>query len=127
VNDFQTQYLRIPKAAQLTLTVPARAEMVAPNDTMMPIIAPEELDEATLTVDNPRDVAVSVFAQQGPFYVKLGRVHAKGRETLRFPRAVLSSTRQINLVVHPEGGKDLATETRTVVCGQHLGLRVPPK
>jgi hypothetical protein len=127
VSDFQTQYFNIPRAAQLTLTVPSRADMISPKDTMMQVIAPEELDEATITVDNPRDVAVTVFAQQGPFYVQLGRVHAKGRETLRFPKSVLSPTRQINLVLHPDGGVDLATETRTVVRGQHLGVRVPPK
>lgn len=92
---------------------------------MMEVIPPEELADATLTVDNPRAEPVTVFADQGPFDVRLGQVPAHSRVTLRFPKSVIAPDESIRIFVHPEGGFDLASETLDVRPAQHLGLRVP--
>jgi hypothetical protein len=90
-------------------------------------IPPEELADATLTVENPRGVAVTVFAEQGDFDVRLGQVPAHGRVTLRFPKSVADVVDSMRIFVHPDGGVDLASETLHVKRGEHLGLRVPPR
>lgn len=124
--DLATQAFTVPRAAQLSLVVPPWGEMARePSDTMMQVIPPEELAEATITVDNPREVAVTVLARHGKFDARLGNVPARGRATLRFPTSVIGANHFIALVVHPEGGRDLASETLQVRKGQHLGLRVP--
>jgi len=121
---------------KFTLVPPGRVKMivrdqfakpaVAPTDTMMQIIPPEELANATITVDNPRDVPVTVFAEAGPFAARLGEVAAKGRRTLRFPKSVISPFGSIRVFVRPQGGLDLTSTQLTVRQGDHLGLRVPP-
>lgn len=127
VADFASQQFTLERASQLTVTVPSRAESVAPRDTMMQVIPPEDLDEATLTVENARNVTIGVFARQGNFDTRLGTVPANGRTTLRFPRSVVLPGRQLTIFVHPEGGRDLAMQTLSIRPGQHLGLKVPPR
>ena len=126
VEDLGTQELWLRPPGRLGMIVPPRGGMPwAPRDTMMEVIPPEELADATLTVDNPRAEPVTVFADQGPFDVRLGQVPAHSRVTLRFPKSVVAPDESIQIFVHPEGGFDLASETLQVQPAQHLGLRVP--
>lgn len=94
-------------------------------DTMMAVIPPDELADATLTVDNPRATPVTVYAEQGSFRVRLGVVPAYSRKTLRFPVSVIGPDDSIQIVVHPEGGLDLASETVDVRQAQHLDSGFP--
>ncbi len=94
---------------------------------MSTVLPPDQLDEATLTVDNARDVPVTVFIKHGVIEARIGTVPAGQKVTLRFPEAVVNADRTITIFVHPEGGMDLASERMRVVRGQHLGWRVPPK
>jgi hypothetical protein len=126
VEDLATQELSLQPPGRLAMIVPPRGGMpLAPRDTMMEVIPPEELADATLTVDNPRAKPVTVFAEQGPFDVRLGQVPAHSRVTLRFPKSVVAPDESVQIFVHPEGGFDLASETLQVRPAQHLGLRVP--
>ena len=126
-GDLMSQHFTLPRAARITLLVPSIGDMgdLTPADTMTEVIPPEDLAEATLTVDNPRDEAVTVFARRGPFDTRIGRVPARGRATLRFPKAVVGVGETVTLFVQPDGGRDLASETIKITRGQHVGLRVP--
>ena len=124
-NDLSTQVFSLRAPARIGLVVPPRGGMPTPPDTMMEVIAPEELAEATVTVDNARDRAVTVYARQGRFDVRLGKVPAGSRATLRFPRSVVLPGDDVVLFVHPEGGVDLSSQTFRIKRGEHIGLRVP--
>jgi hypothetical protein len=126
LEDLATQEFSLQPPAQLGMIVPPWGAMPqAPTDTMTAVIPPEELADATLTVDNPRDKPVTVFADQDPFDVRLGQVPAHSRVTLRFPKSVVFPDESIRIFVQPEGGFDLASETLQVRPAEHLGLRVP--
>jgi hypothetical protein len=125
VDDLETRQFSLESPARMAMTIPARGGVSLPTDTMMAVIPQEELADATLTVDNPRSKPVTVFAEQGPFDARLGRVPANSRVTLRFPKSVVFPDETILVFVHPEGGLDLSSETLKVRSGEHLGLRVP--
>ena len=125
-DDLATQDIQLRPPGEVAMLIPSWDDMnKAPADTMSAIIPPEELGDATITVDNPRAVAVTVFADQGPFDVRLGSAPARSRVTLRFPKSVVLDDESIQVFVHPKGGEDLSTETLQVRKGEHLGLRVP--
>jgi hypothetical protein len=127
VDDLATQEFSLKPPARLGMIVPARGNMPSTmqTDGMTVEIPPEELADATLTVENPRSTAVTIFAEQGPFEVRLGQVPADSSATLQFPKSVVLPNSSIQIVVHPEGGLDLASEMLEVWPGRHLGLRVP--
>jgi hypothetical protein len=126
-EDLQTAAFRVVPGQKLTLHVPAGGGMTSrpAPDTMMAVLPPEVLAEATITVDNPRAQVVTVYAAMGQFDVRLGRVAPHSRETLRFPRAVVLPDMTVRVFVHPERGSDLATQELDLRHGQHLGLHVP--
>ena len=126
VNELATQTFTLAPPGRIALLVPPAGGMPVSADTMTEVIPPEALDDATLTVENPRDRAVTIFVQQGRFDVRLGTVPAHGRVTLRFPKNVVLPSRSILVTVQPEGGRDLSSQTMSVKRGEHLGLRVPP-
>jgi hypothetical protein len=128
VEDLATERFRLPPPGRIGMVVRTREEMFAPapRDTMMEMIPPEEIDEATLTVENSRNVPVTVYAEAGMFDVRLGQVAANQRTTLRFPKSVVSPMRSVQIFVQPKNGSQLASQSMTVRKGDHLGLRVPP-
>lgn len=126
VADLATQSLTLTTPARLLLVIPEWGKMPpAPEDTMTEVLPPEVLDDATLTVDNPQAKAVTIFASHPPFDVRLGRIDAGGRATLRFPKSVVGPGRSVSIIIHPDGGHDLASQVMVVKPGEHLGLRVP--
>ena len=125
-RDLATHHFALRPPARLALRVPPRGGTEpAPTDTMTEVIPPEDLAEATLTVDNARDKTVTVYAQQNRFDVRLGQVPAGGRVTLRFPKSIVHPGEFIQIFVHPDGEMDLASERLKIDRGKHLGLRVP--
>jgi hypothetical protein len=111
---------------RMTITVPAHGSLPPePADTMMAALTPEELEETTITVENPRNRAVTVFAEQGRYDVRLGRVPAGERATLRFPKYVVDRDRSLRIFVSPDGGTDMNTALMRLKKGEHLSLRVP--
>jgi hypothetical protein len=111
---------------RMSITVPAHGALPPePADTMMAALTPEELEETTITVDNPRNRAVTVFAEQGQYDVRLGRVPARERATLRFPKYVVDRDRSLRIFVTPDGGTDMSTALLRLKKGEHLALKVP--
>jgi hypothetical protein len=78
----------------------------------------------TLTVDNARDVPVTVYLDRGIFDTRLGTVPAHEVEKLNLPGS-LEDGEDIQVFVHPEGGLDLATQDLQVRMGQNLDIYVP--
>ena len=125
-EDLASQDFSLTPPARLGILVPAQGSMPpTPRRIMRAVIPSEELADATLTVENPRDRAVTVFAEQGEFDVRLGQVPARSRITLPFPKSVVRSDQTIQIFVHPDAGADLSSDTMQLRQGQHLGLRVP--
>jgi hypothetical protein len=125
-GDLATQEFTVRPPGRIAMVVPAE-ESVDPRDPMTAVIPPEDSANATLTVDNSRDVPVTVLVEHGRFDVRLGQVPAKSRQTLRFPKAVLAPGQSIRIFVEPQGGSDLGSQPLQVKWGDHLGLRVPAR
>ena len=127
-DDLASRAFTLAPPGRLAMVIPARGTTPPPlpGDTMMAVLPPEALSEATLTVDNPRKTAVTVFADAGMYAVRLGRVPARTRMTLRFPESVVLPDRSVRVFVDPDGGADLGSQLLHIKPGQHLGLRVPP-
>ena len=124
--DLGSKAFVVQSPGRLALVIPARGwTPPAPEDTMTAVLATEEVEATTITVENPRDRAVTVYAEHGQFDVRLGRVPAGGRATLKMPKAVVGRDRSVRIFVHPDGGTDLASSLLRVKRGEHLGLRVP--
>jgi hypothetical protein len=67
---------------------------------------------------------VAVYLQRGFVDIRLGTVAAHGTETLALPRT-LENGEQIQVFVHPEGGKDLESWVLDLAPGAHLFVKVP--
>ena len=126
VDDLATQRFTLEAPGQLSMVIPPFGQQPAsPADTMSAVIPPEEMADATLTVENPRSTPATVFASRPPFDIRLGTVPARGTATLRFPKSALQPDGSISIVIHPEGGMDLESQTLDVRKGNHLGIRIP--
>ena len=126
VEDVGTRIYSVRSAGHLSVIVPAKGRMpVLPEDTMSAVLSREELAGTTITVENPRNRAVTVYAEHHPFDYRLGRVAPGGKATFQLPRATVGPDRAVKIFLHPDGGTDLASEKLYVKKGEHLGLRVP--
>ena len=121
--DLVTQSFALRGAKRLGLLVPPRGGL-AVNDSMVVKLNGEELAATTITVNNDRNRAVTVFAEQGTYSVRLGEVKSGEQATLRFPKALVSRENTIRVFVRPAGGLDLATQLIQLKSGDHLGMRV---
>jgi len=126
-GDLSSEEFSLQSPARLAMVVPPTGNMALPTKTMRAVIPPEELADATLTVDNPRAKPVTIYAEREDVNmdVRLGTVPAYGQVTLRLPKSVVYPDDSIKLFVHPDGGFDLASETFHVRPAVHLGLKVP--
>lgn len=126
VDDLTTAEFTLRAPARLALVVPPVGGFPAPPpDRMLADIPATEQGDATVTVDNPRAAAVTIYAEQGPFDMRVGEVPAHSQATLPLPKAAVRPSDGIELLVHPASGEDLASGTLAVHPGDHLGLRVP--
>lgn len=123
--DLSSDQIKLEPPGRIGMVIPNAEAMIAATDTMSVVVAPGDMAEATITVDNPRDVPVTVFAAKGPFDVRLGQVAARSRETLRFPKGLVSPVAAVTIFIRPRAGLDLATNILQVRLGEHLALRVP--
>lgn len=84
-------------------------------------------DPGSITVQNNRNVKVTVMVEQGNFDIRLGTVPSLQTATLPIPPWLLRDGSKLQFFVHPEGEIDLSAETFDVHPGVHLGLIVPEK
>ncbi len=125
VLDLTTPDFKLQSPARIGMVVPAAEQMSGVRDTESVDVAPEDAAEATITVDNPRTVAVAVIAERGPFDFRLGQIAAGSRATLRFPRSLVGSSGALVLYVRPQSGLDFVSNPMQVRSGDHLALRLP--
>lgn len=125
-SDIGMHAYTVRSGDRLSLTVPAKGSIPSsPDDAMMAPLSAEDLAETTITVENPRDRPVTVFAETPQYAVRLGTVAAKESGTLNIPKSAVGPDKSVKIFVHPEGGADLATATMRIKSGEHLGLKVP--
>jgi len=122
--DLSTDAIKLQPPGRIGMVIPAISG-VAAEETMSVALAPEDAAEATITIDNPRSVAVTIFATKGPFDLRVGEVAPKSRATLHLPKSLVGSANAVTLLVRPRAGMDLATNILHVQPGDHLALRVP--
>ena len=78
----------------------------------------------TVTVDNKRAGAVTVFAEHGLMFVRLGEVAAHQQETLRVPESLTKSKAAIRVYARPEGAATVSTKGLRVEQGDHIAVIV---
>lgn len=122
-TDLVTQSFVLGRANRLGLLVPPRGGVTPSNDIVVSMNA-DQLASTTVTVNNDRDRAVTVYAEQGLYSVRLGEVKAGEQATLKVPASLLSRENTMRVFVRPAGGFDLATQTLSFKRGEHLGVRV---
>ena len=97
------------------------------SDAMTAYIPPDERAETTLTVENERNVPVTVYAEEGDFDHELGQIPARGESTLVLPGWLTGPGDAVRLFVHPKNGFDLASDLLDIRRGEHMGIRVPSR
>ena len=107
-------------------------EVPASNEGYISPPAPETIPEAgvsgtTVTVQNPRTVPVTLFAEQGQFDLRIGTVPANSERTLPIPDRIADEGQIAELFIHPEGGVDLTSQIFDLSSGAHFLLKVPAK
>jgi hypothetical protein len=122
-TDLVTQSFALRGAKRLGMLIPPRGGL-AVNDSLLVKLSADELAATTLTVSNDRDRAVTVFAEQGTFSVRLGEVKAGTQTTLTFPKSLITRDNTIRVFLRPAGGLDLATQVIQLKNGEHLGIRM---
>lgn len=116
--------------AQTTASLHTTGIIAAPldsSDAMTAYIPPDERAETTLTVDNERNVPVTIYAEEGDFDHELGQIPAHGESTIVLPGWLTGPGDAVRLFVHPKNGFDLASDLLDIERGEHMGLRVPPR
>ncbi|MEO5814737.1 MAG: hypothetical protein ABIT20_05610 [Gemmatimonadaceae bacterium] len=123
--DLETETFAVHPGTRIGLVVPLGNLTLASNITPEPMVAAlpdSDVDATTITVENPRNVAVTIYLERGDFDTRVGTVPAGRTATLRLPP---TGGQWVEIFVHPEGGLDLCSASFPVKHGDHLGLEVP--
>ena len=121
--NLATTSFALTGAVRLGLLVPPRAGIASIDSVPVPLTA-EERASTTITIDNPGNRSMTVFAEQGVRLVKLGEVAANTQATLRFPRDLVRRGSDIRVFVRPAGGTDVATRPLNLKQGDHLAMEI---
>ena len=121
--DLDTQSFPISGAVRVGLLVPPTGG-ISKADSMAVKLTSEELASTTLTVNNQRDRAAVVYAEQGTYSIRLGEVAANRQATLRFPKSIIGADNSVRVFVRPVGGSDLSTQTLKLTTGDHIALEI---
>ncbi|MCC6245973.1 MAG: hypothetical protein IT353_24280 [Gemmatimonadaceae bacterium] len=113
VSDDRTFGLLVPPASGLPS-----------GDSIVVSLPTNSANAATVTVDNKRAGAVTVFAEQGLMFVRLGEVAAHQQETLRVPESLTKSKAAIRVFARPEGAATVSTKGVRVEQGDHIAVIV---
>jgi hypothetical protein len=125
-GDLVTEPLAVAAPARLELTIPAADELAsAPERAVAGALPLAATGEAAVTIDNPRDRAVTVYAEGGRHGIRLGRVPARGRATLALPKALTGRRESLRILLRPDGQLDLATDPVRIERGSQLTVQVP--
>ncbi len=87
---------------------------------------PPAVSSATVTVENDRNVAMTVFLEQGNFNVKLGSIAPDQTATWQLPSWVSNYDESVQFYLEPRKGTSLESQELQMQPGAHIGLLVPP-
>lgn len=120
--DLETQAFEVQPGERIGLVVPPPE----PRSRQMSVnLPPEQLSEATLTVENQRAEEMVIFAEEDElFEVRLGTVAPNTTATFEFPASVVSTYNAITVLVEPPGGREMESYPLQLEEGEHLGLRL---
>lgn len=120
--DLVAAALSLKAAEQVGLLVPSNGA-VAWSDSIAVPLTKEEQQKATVTIDNRRNKALAVYAEQGTFSVKIGEAAANGMTTLRLPENMLNSN-GVKVLLRPAGDVGLSTQVLKLKKGDHVAVEV---
>jgi hypothetical protein len=123
-EEFQSRPFEVRPGERVGTVVPPREPISQPMTARLPR---EVLSETTLTVENGRNSEVVVYAEEGPFQVRLGKVEPNSTETLEFPESVVTPFNAITVLVAPQGAEELVSRPLELEPGKHLGLELEPR
>ncbi len=114
--------LPMTEARPLGVLVPPRGGLPF-GDSVLVTLPPGAAGKATVTVDNARDAAATVYAEQGLLFVPLGEVAAGSSSTLVLPESLTARRGDIRVFTRT-GAKEAATRTLTLKAGDHVSVIV---
>ena len=79
----------------------------------------------TITVNNKRTEEITAYLEHGEFDIRVGTILPNEEKTLRVPANLLRGERIDEIVVYPEHGLDLSSESVELKPGAHLLVQVP--
>lgn len=105
------------------LLVPPAAGL--PRSDSLLITLPRGIGSAaTVTIANERSQPVTVFAEQGLRYVRIGEVAANQQGTLPLPKSILSGKDGVRIFARPVGAPARSTQALTLKEGDHISVIV---
>lgn len=122
-NAVASYTLPVNDNRRLGLLVPPSSGLPA-GDSILVTMPKGVGTAATVTVDNARDAAVTVYAEQGLRFVKLGEVDAKQQATLALPASMLESKEPLRVFARPEGALQRGTQALRLKAGDHIAVIV---
>jgi hypothetical protein len=117
-----TPFFAVSGVVRVGLLVPPSG--IASIDSVPVPLTAEERASTTITIDNPRNKPMTVFAEQGLRSVRLGEVPANTRATLSFPKDLIARGDAIRVFVRPVGGMDVATRALNLKTGDHIAVEI---
>ena len=117
-----TPLFAVSGAVRVGLLVPPSG--IASIDSVPVPLTAEERASTTITIDNPRNKPMTVFAEQGLRSVRLGEVPANTQATLSFPKELITRGDAIRVFVRPVGGTDVATRALNLKTGDHIAVEI---
>ncbi|MBL0938086.1 MAG: hypothetical protein IBJ03_04280 [Gemmatimonadaceae bacterium] len=107
--------------ARLGLLVPP-AKGLPRNDSLVITLPKGVGTAATVTVDNERTRPVTVFAEQGLVFVRLGEVAANDQATLALPAALTRNKGEIRVFARPQGAQQVSTKAMRLKDGDNIAV-----
>ena len=115
--------LPVNEGLQLGLLVPP-AEGISDADSMLVMLPKGAGTHATVTVSNERNRTVTVFAEQGLLFVRLGEIAAGQQGTLVVPSMLTKNKGELRVFARPEGAATVSTKALRLEQGDHIAVIV---
>lgn len=113
----------VAESRRLGLLVPP-AEGLPIGDSVLVTLPKGVGSAATVTVENARPQAVTVFAEQGLRFVRLGDVAGGQQGTLALPKSLLSGKGEVRVFARPAGAAERSTQPLKLREGDHIAVIV---
>lgn len=122
-KEIASYSLPVNESRQLGLLIPPANGLPA-GDSVLVALPQGTASQATVTVSNEQDRAVTVYAEQGLLLVKLGEVAAKQQATMVLPSMLTKNTGELRVFARPAGAQAVSTKGLRVEQGDHIAVIV---